>query len=375
MKANELLDMIGDVDDSIIKDAKKRKRTIPRRWTKWAAVVACLCLVAVGSVNILLRFDYFKAGCGATAGTIVNGDYYYNVQHSGVWRYSNGNTEKVLSAYWKESWLVNEAGLYYIYGKNLYKMDLETLDRKKIYSATDGTHMLLDPATDGNVIVTVYDKKEKYAYQDLVSGETGEVIEQLTEQVPYSCIEQLYTDLNYRVGERRIALVPIDDGASELKYMPTENGDSLLPEGNWTWGYGSYIGKGVLSFRVYDDKGAMYPEQLLLFADGNTRIIPSDHNYSSTNFSGVIGHILLYVDNENSENYGSNGNGIWCYDSDTDERWQLKIDAECEFYAFTNDENTLYSCVPWSHEQTAWEIIYQGDKPVSLHLIEKDITE
>lgn len=48
MKANDLLDMIGNTDDSIIEEAKKRKKPVISRWTKWVAVAACLCLVAGG---------------------------------------------------------------------------------------------------------------------------------------------------------------------------------------------------------------------------------------------------------------------------------------------------------------------------------------
>ncbi len=48
MKANDLLDMIGNTDDSIIEEAKKRKKPVISRWTKWAAAAACLCLVVGG---------------------------------------------------------------------------------------------------------------------------------------------------------------------------------------------------------------------------------------------------------------------------------------------------------------------------------------
>lgn len=52
MKATELLDMIGETEDSIIEEAKKRKKTIASKWTKWVAVAACLCLVIVGAISI-----------------------------------------------------------------------------------------------------------------------------------------------------------------------------------------------------------------------------------------------------------------------------------------------------------------------------------
>lgn len=370
MKANDLLDMIGNADDSIIAEAKKRKRPAIPRWSKWVAVAACLCLVAVGSINTLLRFDYFKAGCSAMPGTIVGNEYYYNVRHSGVWRYSSNSTDRILSAYWEEGWLVNESGLYYKNGNSLYRMDLKTLDKEKIYSSTEGTHIGFDLSDHGNVIVTVYDKNEQYAYQVLIDGKTGGVLEQLTDRVSYSDLEQLYTNQHYRIGERQIVLVPIAD-VTDDKYMPTENGNALLPEGSWVGSYSYDICDEVLYFGVCNGSDAKEEsETLIIFADGYTILRPQDFRYS-----GAIGHILLYVDNENPENYGSNGAGIWCYDSDSEERWQLKIDADCEFYEFVNNDMTLYSCVPWNHDQTAWKIVYEGNRPVSLQLIDNNITE
>ncbi len=48
MKAEELLDMIGNAEDRIIEEAKKKKRPAPPGWTKWVAAAVCLCLVAGG---------------------------------------------------------------------------------------------------------------------------------------------------------------------------------------------------------------------------------------------------------------------------------------------------------------------------------------
>lgn len=52
MKANDLLDMIGNTDDSMIEEAKKRKRPVISRWAKWVAAAACLCLIVGGLVAI-----------------------------------------------------------------------------------------------------------------------------------------------------------------------------------------------------------------------------------------------------------------------------------------------------------------------------------
>ena len=52
MKANDLLDMIGNTDDRMIEEAKKTKRPVISRGTKWAAAAACLCLIVGGLAAI-----------------------------------------------------------------------------------------------------------------------------------------------------------------------------------------------------------------------------------------------------------------------------------------------------------------------------------
>ena len=54
MNANDLFDLIGNADDRIIVEAKKRNRPATPRWFKWAAVAACLCL-AVGGLFAVRR--------------------------------------------------------------------------------------------------------------------------------------------------------------------------------------------------------------------------------------------------------------------------------------------------------------------------------
>ena len=55
MKANDLLDLIGNVDDGIVVEAEKRKRPAVSRWARWTAAAACLCAVIVGGVLLFVR--------------------------------------------------------------------------------------------------------------------------------------------------------------------------------------------------------------------------------------------------------------------------------------------------------------------------------
>lgn len=367
MKANDLLDMIGNVDDNIIEEAKQKKKAALPRWTRWLATAACLCLILGGTFNTLYRFGYFKLGCGSLAGDIVDGDYYYYYPHSGVWRYSDGKAKKLISAYWMRGYDVNENGLYYDdYSANLYRMDLKTLKKKKIYSASDATHIYYDLKDDGTVVVTVYNSKKRYQYDVLIDGKTGEVLERLTDKTSYDAPDEPDSDLHYIIGDRNIVLVPIGE-ASEQKYMPTENGKALLPEGRWV-NDGIYdMSDDVKAFGVYNDNDGgpdVESEMLMIFANGKTDLRPEEH-YVYGHYPTE--HIYLYVGRDQST--------IWCYDYTSDEKWQLKVDTEHSFYSIVNDDDMLYSCEPWNHDQAAWKIIYEGNRPVALQLIDDKITD
>ena len=52
MKANDLLDLIGNADDSIIAEAKDTRSKLHAPWWKWAALAAGLCLIAVSAAII-----------------------------------------------------------------------------------------------------------------------------------------------------------------------------------------------------------------------------------------------------------------------------------------------------------------------------------
>jgi len=62
MKANDLLYIIGNVDDSIIEEAKIIKRPVIPIWTKWVATAACLCLAIGLAVSCLTDVLQKKGG-------------------------------------------------------------------------------------------------------------------------------------------------------------------------------------------------------------------------------------------------------------------------------------------------------------------------
>lgn len=50
MKADDLLDLIGNTDEKMIAEAKNTKKSRKNTWVKWGAMAACLCLVVIGSI-------------------------------------------------------------------------------------------------------------------------------------------------------------------------------------------------------------------------------------------------------------------------------------------------------------------------------------
>lgn len=60
MKANDLIDMIGNVDDGLIEEAGKRKKPAFAGWVRWAAAAACLCAAITGGA-------FYLAGTGGNA--------------------------------------------------------------------------------------------------------------------------------------------------------------------------------------------------------------------------------------------------------------------------------------------------------------------
>ena len=65
MKADDLLDLIGNTDDKMIAEAKTTKKSKINTWVKWGAMAACLCLV-VCAATVFPKYIH-EQGAGKTA--------------------------------------------------------------------------------------------------------------------------------------------------------------------------------------------------------------------------------------------------------------------------------------------------------------------
>ena len=160
MTREQFFELLGGVEPAYIlqaQDPRKKKRTRSR----WLAAAACLCIMVTGGIYSMNRLGYFGASCSANPGTIVDSAYYYYEDHSGVYRYDDGETEKVLGAWWVEEWSVNDYGVYYSCGRTFGVVPHETGKREVLYRANLFTSSFVRHTLrpDDTVVLTIYDRR------------------------------------------------------------------------------------------------------------------------------------------------------------------------------------------------------------------------
>lgn len=354
MTSKDLFRELGGIDPELIMKAapaeKPKKKILRNKWVKWGALAACFCLIVLGGVlHGMYRMDYFKENCNANIGTVADGVYYFEVPHNGIYSYEEASgLQKILSKYWYDTWKVNEYGIYYTRGKNLYVLPHDADRTSKLFSADRGSRVDFALKSDGAITVSEVGKKDG-TYQTLQSlyldGKTGDVLNN------YDGNKTVY-----QIGERTITHILSDEGCDLL-----ENGSSILPEGT-TVGYSSDVFDDGMIFYVRSENHELWT-LFIVFADGHNEevVISGDPP------CGLIGHDVLFVKDEQ----------IWCLNSDHGEEWLLTANSdEYSIYEFVLDGEQLYSCVPWSDSQSYWKIIFdEYNRPVSLMLIENDITK
>lgn len=373
MKANDLLDIIGEANDEFIHDAKANQKTktlrIPRL-ARLVAVAACFCLIVSGAWDTFSRLDYdFGAGCSAYPGEIVDGVYYYYIPHEGVMRYTpGGESERVLHTYWFEEWDVNEYGIYYWQDMSVYVRDHETGTRTKLYSASKAnySHIRFVLTEDGNVIVTHYNKYKEFAYELLIDGVTGEIIKTVMEPISYDKAKTVYySDMNYIVGDRHIVLEPVDEKRNN--FIVTEAGQNILPENLYASQHiEGYFGD-VLCLSVWDgvtSYNGVTKTWLMLYPDGTDRII----TIPEERFEGGTSEYIFYPAVADGK--------VGCVDTLTGEGWLLEADAETAIHDLEADGEYVYTCAPWAEETACWKLEYgEEGEPIGMTLISADISQ
>ena len=375
MTSEKLLLAIGEVGEDLIDDAA----ILPKRrwgWSRALAVAAVLVLVLTGAFRIALRLDYFSSGCSAWPGTIVGDTYYYSVFHSGLWRWTEDRgKERVFSKLWTDGWLVTEDAFFYSRGLTLYREDIETGQKRKLYQffPSDATHFGYEQLPDGSLILTVYNKHQEYKFELRIDAMTGALLETLTDHIPYSDrSSMLWTEEHPQVGNRDLRLVVVMGDEYRQGYDLYENGVSILPEGTFVSKYSRKIG----SYTAYEliprsDEDSPTSEQRDLFIlrpDGEDVVLSTPN----ASFQDAVGDWLYYVRQQDGNNEVFYT--VHAYNMMTGEDRELIPSEPWEFYGLETDGTVMYTCVPWGSAHTRWRVEYDaGGDPTGLTLLDADI--
>ena len=351
MKKENISDALNNIDFDMVEDVyestQQKKKSNKSLWLKWGTVAACLCLCVMAiTLNTLNRMDYFEESCSSYIGKVADGTYYYEVQREGIYSYNEANgTTKVLSSYWFDNWSVNEYGIYYNRGTTLYVLPHGSEKSEKLYSSASGSRIDFAVQPNGNIKVSVVGKVDG-KYETLQSffldGASGERIDgNLSETI-------------YQIGDREIIHLRQENGCDVL-----ENGKSILPEGMTVGNSPDAFDDGIMFFINLDDSDVW--SYYVALADGNDYVIEIA---GDPPFSIYDNYVIYLKDNE-----------FWCLDARNNESWKLKMDAEeYRVYEFVIDGTTIYSCAPWSENQTCWKLNTDvNGKPISVSMTDENI--
>ena len=360
MNREQLFEAIGEINEVYITNDRAKKKK-PRPIYRFAAMAACLCLMLTGTLYSMNRLGYFGAKCSANPGTIVDGVYYFSVDHSGIYAYDgSGAPEKVLGAWWVEDWSVNDYGVYYSCGRTFGVVPHETgkrqvLYRSGLFTSSFVRHQL---QKDGTVLLTLYKIGEGAQEILTLDGRTGEV---LSSSLPET---NGAWPTHFQVGERQIDLVRT---GVEYCFDVQENGVSLLPEGMSVREYSAlYIGEALRFYCAYPERwksGTM----LLLRPDGEDKILEiSANHYYNTGTADILMDVQ----------YAEGDYEVWCLDTMTNETWPLTVGDGPTIYSIESDGEMVYACVPWDDYQSQWKVVRdENGRPAALALVDENILE
>ena len=363
MTREQFFELLGGVEGAWVLQAHQPRK---KRGGRWLAAAACLCIMVTGGIYSMNRLGYFGASCSANPGTIVDSAYYYYEDHSGVYRYDDGETEKVLGAWWVEEWSVNDYGVYYSCGRTFGVVPHETGKREVLYRANFLTSSFVRHTLrpDGSVILAIYDRRAEEKEELLLDGKSGEVLETVMERTDYDDVDLLYSESHYLVGQRELTLVPTE--VSPHDYDLQEHGRSILPEGVTVQSLSAarYFGDGLRFICEYPEK---YREGSVFFVrpDGKDTFltIPANHYYNT----GTAEYLM-------DVQYTGEGYEVWCLDTMTNETWEVAVGEGPVIYSMETDGSVAYACVPWEGYHALWKVVRdEQGRPAALELLDGDI--
>lgn len=349
MTAEKLYLILSDIDDILIKNAKIKSSPI---WLKRTVSVACIALVLLSGIFVLDRFDYgFGAKCSAYPGDIINGVYYYDEEHSGVWSYTpDTGAKKELSTFFFDNYEATQDGIYFWNRYSLYLKDnQDEITRIHTTNPFKYTHISVDILNDGKIAITQHNKRNR-VYSEVLIDKNG--VSYPTHLLAYTGMDIAYSNRYFNLGDRMFYLQRNGE-----KIGVYENGN-LLTENYSASQYAKFYFGNSLWIPVYSDEEYAYLH--LTKTQTEIVILPFSHIDSGTD------DFLFFADTMQ--------NKVICYDIKQKNYYNIKWEDKTDLYTFTTDGKYLYSSAPWDGKQACYEIIYNNGVPYAFELIDKDIT-
>lgn len=302
-----------------------------------------------------------------SAGTIIDGKYYYGIAGKGVYAYTPGGESKriIKNSNINGDYIINRDGIYQKDNKMIYFYDFETEKNQLFFDAGkyDCSHINMFQMTDGNINIARYSRETDSAMQLIVKSKTGEVIVPETDYTPYKDFYSFANTVFY-IGDRQIVKKAYEGKTENDRYfLLEENGQNILPEGTVVEEYTGHKSGDCLVFDLYTHNYAQQYGLLLLRANGNDKTIDIPNHYQWSIHGDYAYSISNYQYSE-----------LQCIDIHTGESWVLNDKTDVFAADITTDGNHIYTREYHPKSQTCWKIIKdQTGKPIKAVLVTEKI--
>lgn len=321
---------------------------------------ALVIAIIVTAVTVFSRLGYFQGGGDLRiTGTAVDGVFYYEVPHKGIYKYTpDKGSEQILWKYWYDEYTVNDYAVYYTSGDTIYCIPHGTNESKKLYKQAGEKNIGISPCGDN--IIAYFENEFAYVMLD---GRTGK---RLYTVLDYDKDE---VNVNYSLGNRTLSVTK-----ENKKYIIRENGKSILRE-NETLSLpipADYVYlEGCLVFEMSDESLSddSNREYLILRPDGRDSRITVNPEEGE----GISGGDKNYLFDQRFDN------NIVCIDAYTGKTWDIAKDKVFMYKSVVAaDTDYLYITEYSDYDEplSCYKIIYDSDKnPESLKLVNDNILQ
>ncbi|MDR0249183.1 MAG: hypothetical protein LBI44_05955 [Oscillospiraceae bacterium] len=397
MNAEAISIAIGCINDDMLEEAGAlRGKARGGHRKRWAGLAACVC-AAVGLVGaataFFTGFPILGARSGGNFGCLAGGSYYYATDFN-IYRYAEGQRERLMSTFNVHNWAVDERGLYFTRGRFLYAREHETGLQRLLYTANTANNKVnISHLGNGQITVSpvnskLYSATGMATYARIDCG-TGELLWQDDVAALGEQMAIIYTgtpDYEFPVGGHALKMVLVpneglandvyelyldgepffdlsEDEHMSMETMPVYYGENLLinyQKNVKVWGW-ERNGE-VWNVDEWHYEGTGEVGNILFTSGGEAVDLPAGRYIAGTDDS------LIYIGGEPDH---PNPVRVNAYDVKSGESLYL---ASIDLHDAATDGVWLFTTAPWSRRTDCWKLVYDSaGKLIGLQLWDDDI--